>query len=203
LGGVGRGKEFCFIFSQAMRDDRASTARVCAVLARGLKKNLVDRDEGVYPELKDAGGQRVSAGECWRGGGFDDQFRPFFTAGKKYRVPGFLATSVKQSATNTFMGMAQAAGHPVVQWRIVFDPRGDPQGDNLPGHRCKHVNLLRVSHVPDELEFLFQAYSVFTVRDVQWSAVAPATMAQPHRITLVPASDNALELEDLPLAPWC
>ena len=113
-----------------------------------------------------------------------------------------MATSLRQAVTNTFMDRAEAVGHPVVQWRIEFDPRGDPQGQNLSDYRCKHVNELRVTHVPGEFEFLFQAYSAFTVSDVQWSAVTPATRAQPHRITLTPALDNALEDERLELAPW-
>jgi hypothetical protein len=37
---------------------------------------------------------------------------------------------------------------------------------------------------------------------VQWSPLPVATAAQPHRITLEPALDNADEPEDLPLAPW-
>jgi len=60
-----------------------------------------------------------------------------------------------------------------------------------------------VTHCPGEQEFLFQAYSVFTVKEVQWSPLPVATAAQPHRITLVPALDNAGEPDDLPLAPWC
>ena len=188
-------KEFCFIFSAAIRADRACTARACAILARGLKTNLVGAGAG-------RGGVYPPGGECWRGGGFDDQHRGFFEAGKKYRVPGFLATSLRKATTNDFMDRAAAAGDAVVLWRIVFDARGDPAGDNDQDYRCKHVNQLRVTHVAGESEFLFQAFSVFTVVEVQWSAVTPATRAQPHRITLAAAIDNALEPEDLPLAPW-
>jgi hypothetical protein len=122
--------------------------------------------------------------------------------GKKYRIPAFLATSVKQTVTNTFMGTAQAKGFPVVQWKIEMDKRGDPAGDSDPRYTCKHVNLLRVTHVPGEEEFLFQAFSVFTVKEVAWAKSDPATMAYPHRITLVAAVDNAQEREDLPLARW-
>jgi hypothetical protein len=197
--------EFCSIFSQAIRDDRASASRACAILARGLKTNLVGAPgarQGVYPVRLNVASQRLSHGKCWRGGGFDDQFQPFFTVGRKYRVPAFLATSVRQQSTNGFMDKAAAQGYPVVQWTFEFDLRGDPRGENLSAFRCKHANLLRVSHVEGEFEFLFQAYSVFTVKEVQWSTDTPATRAQPHRITLVPAVDNALEDEDSPLAPW-
>jgi hypothetical protein len=201
----GGSKEFCGIFSQAMRADRASTARVCAIFARGLKTNLVGKrdgvDSGVFPVVLDPDtGLRVSAGETWRGGGFDDAHRPFFAAGRKYRVPGFLATSARQAVTNDFMFQAEALGLPVVQWRFVFDRDGDPRGANLRARRCKHVNLLRESHVADEEEYLFQAYSVFTVASADFSTAG--TAADPYRITLTPAIDNALEPEDLPLAPW-
>jgi hypothetical protein len=160
----------------------------------------------VYPQVLDPDtGQRVSAGETWRGGGFRDTpaTRAFFTVYQKYRVPHFLASSARKAVTNTFMQRAEDLGYPVVQWRFVFDGRGDPRGnDNAQEHRCKHVNQLRETHVAGEVEYLFQAYSAFTVREVQWSDVTPATKARPHRIMLTPAVDNARELEDLPLAPW-
>jgi colicin import membrane protein len=190
--GNSRELEFCFIFSELLRADPASLARSCAIIARALNMNLVaGRTSGVvFP----------SDGKCWRGGGLNEAHRDFFTVGKKYRVPGFLATSLRQTVTNNFMFRAEAAGSPPVQWCIQLDMRADPQGENSLVHRCKHVNLLRVTHVPGEEEYLFSAFSVFTVREVVWSS-AP-TMEDPHRITLEAAIDNALEPEDLPLAPW-
>jgi hypothetical protein len=62
------------------------------------------------------------------------------------------------------------------------------------------VNLLRVTHVPGEEEYLFAAFSVFTVRKVVWSG--SPTMQDPHRITIEAAIDNTLEDECLSLAPW-
>jgi hypothetical protein len=201
-GGGGPQREFCWIFSQAMRDDRASTARVCAIFARGLKTNLVGTREGVHPQVLDpATGLRVSAGETWRGGGFDNVHQHFFTAGRKYRVPGFLATSARQAVTNNFMIRAEAVGSPVVLWRFVFDQDGDPRGANVQACRCKHVNLLREPHVRGEDEYLFQAYSAFTVASADFSTAG--TTANPYRITITPSVDNAHEPEDLPLAPWC
>jgi hypothetical protein len=175
--------EFCAILSQIMREDRASLSRACAIFARGLKGNLVAADRIAY---------RPPSGECWRGGGFDDRHRRFFVVGKRYRVPSFLATSTHQHVCGEFMDRAQAKGFPVVEWRITFAAEG-----------CKHVNLLRVTHVAGEEEHLFQAYSVFTVEAVQWSAVTPATTQQPHRITIRAACDNKAMPETLALAPWC
>ena len=88
----------------------------------------------------------------------------------------------------------------MVQWKIEVDVRGDPQGQNMAQHLCKHVNLLRVTHVPGEEEYLFQAFSVFTVKEVVWSDSPDAQ--HPHQITLVAALDNTAESESLPLAPW-
>lgn len=190
--------EFCFIFSQAIIEDRNSMVRACAILASGLKSNLVaarsDADATTFP----------LNGECWRGGGFNMEHKDWFDSmvGKKYRIPAFLATSINRAVINNFMHMAQEKGFPVVQWKILMDTRGDPNGDNDARYKCKHVNLLRVTHVPGEEEFLFQAFSVFTVQEVVWSKSDPATMDDPHRITLVAAVDNAQEQEDLPLAKW-
>jgi hypothetical protein len=190
--GDGRDFEFCFIFSQLLREDPASLTRSCAIIARALNMNLVAGRTGsaVFPPN----------GECWRGGGFDEQHRGFFTAGKKYRVPGFLATATVKNVTNVFMFRAESCGFPVVQWCIRLDKRSDPRGENSLKHRCKHVNLLRVTHCAGEEEYLFAAFSVFTVREVVWS-VNPTTQ-DPHCITVEAAIDNALDPEDLPLAPW-
>jgi hypothetical protein len=91
-------------------------------------------------------------------------------------------------------------GHPVVQWCIRLDKRSNPQGENALNRRCKHVNLLRVTHCPGEEEYLFAAFSVFTVREVAWST--NPTLQDPHHITIEAAIDNTFEPEDLPLAPW-
>jgi hypothetical protein len=62
--GTGRNPEFCFVFSELLREDPASLARSCAIIARALNLNLIAGRTGsvAYPEN----------GECWRGGGFDD-----------------------------------------------------------------------------------------------------------------------------------
>lgn len=190
--GDGTNPEFCFIYSQLLREDAASLARSCAIIARALNKNLVGgRAQAVH---------FPSNGECWRGGGFDEQYRNFFEIDKKFRVPCFLATSTKKSVTNAFMTRAQDAGYPVVQWRVLLDKRADPEGENSSDHRCKHANLLRATHVPGEEEYLFSAFSVFTVVEVDWSP--NPTFARPHYITIQAAIDNSKEPEDLPLAPW-
>ena len=86
----------------------------------------------------------------------------------------------------------------------------DPAGEHDEAKRCKHVNLVEVSLVPGEQEYLFTAYSIFTVRRVEWGQGG----AQ-HVVELDAASDNNAAAEggqgrwatpagseQLPLAPW-
>ena len=42
------------------------------------------------------------------GGGFDDAHRDFFTVGKQFRVPGFLATSFERATALRFLRTQQA-----------------------------------------------------------------------------------------------
>jgi hypothetical protein len=186
--------EFCSVFSRLLQADSASLARSCAIVARALNSNLLaGSTSDAFPQN----------GQCWRGGGFDEQHRGFFTVGKKYRVPGFLSTSGQKSESKIFMYKAECAGYPVVQW-IQLDRRSDPQGENSMQHRCKHVNTfstLQDYGGGEEEATVFAAFSVFTVREAVWST--NPTTQDPHRITIEAAIDNALEPEDLPLAPWC
>ncbi len=92
----------------------------------------------------------------------------------------------------------------------------DPAGEADVTKRCKHVNFVSHSLVVDELgdpveqEYLFTAYSIFTVRAVAWGEGGA-----PHRIELDAATDNRAEAEGgdgrwatpagseaLPPAPW-
>ena len=79
--------------------------------------------------------------------------------------------------------------------------------------RCDHVNYIdkndatlepgRDPRTVDpnhaaEGEYLFAPYSVFTLASVKWSS----DLNKPHEFTLLPATDNKKEDENLPLAPW-
>jgi hypothetical protein len=207
--------EFCSIFCELLRDDHASLARQAAILARGVNGNLCVPEGSSargsaafgtslmsqpFPKGPAASGIDCSTegAVCWRGGGFSDQYRAFFTSGKKYRVPMFLASSFKKTKALHFIFLS-ATGFScpkdaLVLWKIKLDPQ----------ERCHHVNLVRDkdTHVEGECEFLFVPYSVFTVESVTWSAT-PQDPATPHRVTLAAAVDNTDHEEDLPLAPWC
>ena len=112
-------------------------------------------------------------------------------------MPGFLATSFSEDKAEEFLYRAHVFNRwPAVKWVIRLDPRGEAQHK----YRCKHVNLVRHSNVAGEEEFLFAAYSVFTVREARWSATASDD--DPHVVYLDAAIDNRKAPGNLPLAPW-
>ena len=121
----------------------------------------------------------------FRGGGLPDEHRSFFTVGKKYRTTRFVATSFRRSVAERFVSRRpDPAVNKAILWTVRFH-RTD---------RCMHVNYLQDLSALDESEFLFPPYSVFTVREVDWSA-------SPLRVTLLPRlSGNRGELP-LPPAP--
>ena len=126
---------------------------------------------------------------CVRGGGFDDRYRDFFAPGREFRQPAFLATSFQEATADAFM---RRSSMPVkAKWLIHIDR----------ARKCRHVNLVtrRVPNLPDEQEYLFAPYSVFSVRSARW---ASGTDDDPHVIELDAAPDNVGPSEDLPLAPW-
>ena len=76
-----------------------------------------------------------------------------------------------------------------VLWRVRIDRE----------EKCHHVSLIKKTNVPGEAEYLFVAYSAFTVLSADWRA---GTTADPHVVELLAAVDNRRPPEDLCLAPW-
>ena len=206
---VDGGPEFCTMVNAVLREDRASLAAASATLARALNHNLVWPEDDDRRELPFPGGMRgkgrnksTAKNKCFRGGGFGDTAatRAFFGAkGQQFRVPQFLATTFKREVANEFvyraadaLGDGEGAANATVLWTIQLDGQ---QG-------CLHVNRLTETHVEHEVEFLFAAFSVFSVVKAEWSTT-PTDASTPHKITIRAAVDNAGEPEDLPLAPWC
>ena len=139
-------------------------------------------------------------GETYRGAGLPDEHRAFYTVGKKYRVPGFLATSFKEDVAKRFARSAYASnggGIPAVVWVVRVDPEGKTAKDK----RCQNAALIENNTiVKGEAEYLFVPYSVFTVLSVEVSH--DSTYKTPHRIVIKAADDNFGEDLDMPLAPW-
>ena len=193
-------KELCSLINAAIRDDHPDLAAPTARVVRSINTLCVVRGQDAAALDFPPGGRTL------RGTGFDDQHRDFFTKGKRYRVPGFVATSFSEAVATRFMRTAEAYGRQPVMWVVHVDPAGEHDAT----HRCAHVNYVSHTHVGGEAEFLFAPYSIFTVRSVTWGAGGA-----PHRIELDVASDNRAEAEggtgrwatppnseDLPLAPW-
>ena len=175
-----QGREFCAILNEACREDTPERMAPVAALTRAINKMCVC----VPPQPPFPPGN-----VCFRGGGFDDRYRDFFAAGRKFRQPAFLATSFSQATADVFI--ARSAMPSRVRWLVRIDPE----------RKCNHVNLVtkRVPGLPDEQEYLFAPHSAFTVLSASWNR---GTAEEPHVIELKAAPDNREAPEDLPLAPW-
>lgn len=185
-------QELCSVLNAVIRDDLADEVQAAAMIFRSINSRRVNRDSG---------GARLDVqsypanGETWRGGGFRRQHRAFFRKikGKKYRVPGFLATSDSRTVASGFAFKADKT-HPCAMWRILFDKRGKDH----PEHRVQHMTFVSKTLIKGENEYLFAPYSVFTLSSIQWSD----DVRKPHEFTVRAARDNKNEDENLPLAPW-
>ena len=206
-----KGTELCSMLNAAIRQDDPANIVHAAVFAKGLEMrrnmdrlNMADLSQkypnvqatadmfpgGEFPESLEHQDWRV----CWRGGGFNDDFKDFFVVGKYYRCPAFLATSLKKDVSMKFLTMQMSKSIPTMQWIIVLDGRGTKN----PKYRCMHASFVLKSHLSQEHEFLFSPYSVFQVIATEWSP----KRNKHHTIALRAAIDNMNHPEDLPLAPW-
>ena len=184
--------QLCSVLNAVIRDDIAAEIHAATIIFRSINTRRVRRvNEGANTDIQSF----PPNGETWRGGGFRNQHKAFFDGikGKKYRVPAFLATSKDRSVAASFAFKAPD-DHPCAIWRITFDPRGKDH----PEHRVRHMTFVSKTLVPDEEEYLFAPYSVFTLQKVEWSS----KLTKPHEFTIRAACDNKEEDENLPLAPW-
>ena len=77
-------KEFCSLLNAAIQSDHAELAPPAAALARGINAMCVEGRGGAALPFP-------PGGITYRGGGFNDDHRGFFTEGKVFRQPFFLA----------------------------------------------------------------------------------------------------------------
>ena len=80
---------------------------------------------------------------CFRGGGFDEQYRSFFVKGREFRQPAYFATSFSRAVADAFIARAVVASK--VRWLVRIDDV----------RKCAHVNLVQKTNVPGEEEYLF------------------------------------------------
>ncbi len=153
-------REFSYIINSLIRGDDSESAPHVAVMVRAINTLLVTRRGDIdvirFPPN----------GITHRGGGLPDQHKEFFQAGRKYRVPSFLATSFSPAVADNFMVWADQRGERSVRWIIHVDP----EGAHVRSKRCVHVNYVenRASNVGFEEEYLFAPYAPFTVREVRF-----------------------------------
>ena len=132
-------KELCSLINAAIRDDHPELAGPTARVVRSINTLCIVRGLDVAAL---AGLMFPPGGRTLRGSSFDNQHQDFFTVGKSYRVPGFLATSFSEAVATRFLREAQAYGRQAVMWVVFVDPAGEHDADR----RCKHVNYVSHTH---------------------------------------------------------
>jgi len=218
------GRELCSILNQLVRDDgklpsgahldgesneydkdasillTAATSLICMIqhhLNQNRRKEL--SQPSYWPKGPSGEGESRTkeANTTYRGGALPDAHLPFFQAlagtGQVYRVPGLLATSFQKSTARGFLSR-QPKDQPKVLWTIrLKDPEDYPY--------CRQVSFLEKTAFSTEKEFLFSAYSCFTVLECKLSG-NPKKSDSPHEIIIEACTDNAEEPENVPSAPW-
>jgi len=180
--------EFCGILNRALREDDLEAMEHVAVIGRALNMQCVSRcnKHTKWP----------MSNKTYRGAAMPVCHRDFFTVGKTYRAPMYLATSADEDVSSDFMDRDEP-----IMWTFHFDPV----------KKCKHVNYIdrNDGSVSDESEFLFVPYSIFRVRKVTWVHNAKfdpsAQIMRYHEIEVDVAPCNCkgpMVQPDLPLAPW-
>ena len=82
--------------------------RTCQIhlvmIARGINNRVVHRgDDAKADKIEKLWAEKFPKdGIVYRGGAFDNAFQSFFVPNKKYRVPGYLATSLIKSVAVSF-----------------------------------------------------------------------------------------------------
>jgi len=179
--------ELCSILNKALRDDCSEIMALVAVIVRALNMQCVSRLSGKHIKWP-------KSNVTYRGTNMPRAAMMWYTQGKEYRVPMYLATSSDEEKAEEFM--RGGAGIEPVMFIFHFDKV----------KRCKHVNFVDKTDgtVKGEKEFLFAPYSVFTVRRVEVVKEAKVTCFERvfHIIEVDVAYDNAKHSLDLPLAEW-
>merc|ERR1712146_18908 len=113
-----RGREFCSLLNQVIRDDLRHEIAAAAPIIRAINQRRMLRNATTTMAEQ----QWPANGELWRGGGFDDKHKAFFSGlcGHKYRVPGFPATSQLRTTASSFAFKA-AKDKPRAMWHIRLD----------------------------------------------------------------------------------
>ena len=95
------------------------------MIARGINNRVVHRGEDAKAaKIEELWCDKFPKdGVVYRGGSFNNAFKPFFVTGLKYRVPGYLATSLQEKVAKSFV-LRAPEGMARVLWKIAVDERG-------------------------------------------------------------------------------
>ena len=154
--------------------------RTCQIhlvmIARGINNRVVHRGEDdKAAKIEELWAEKFPKdGIVYRGGAFNNSVQSFFVPEKKYRVPGYLATSLNKKVATSFLIRAPD-GNPRVLWKICVDQRGIAD----PVFRCRHAFVLEMTHIPGEEEYLFVPYRLPLIMHAGhcwWSCFANACM---------------------------
>jgi serine/threonine protein kinase len=192
------GRELCFMINDAIRSDDEDRLMPAVTLTAMIQRHLNGKRREFAKMVEPDGTNGTVENTCFRGAGLPKHHIPFFEAmqksGEVYRVPQFLACSLKLKKANGFLRAEDRI--PKDTPRVLFTIKLDPDYD------CMHVNYLNSTEVPSEAEYLFSAYSAFRVVSVEPSKEDPTNYTTPHRITIKACIDNKHESEDCPTSPW-
>jgi len=213
------GSELCSILNRSLREDDPVVAVHAAVFANAINLLLVGdgprqpwlrqvfQKSFMYPKILGAGLQKrifkepfpISSRYCctWRGGGFRDAHRSFFELEKRYRVPGFLATSQEVNTAMSFIRRADRA-YPRILWCILLDGRGEMQKQL----RCKNAKFVTKTEVEGEMEFLYAPYSVFKVIRTDFAPQDWSDIKSRYTVCVEASLDSSTCESGLELTPW-
>jgi len=174
--------------------DGSTNRQLCSYINEALRNDTSPMVEKVVPLvhiINSLAVTREGAAQKWpysnmtyRGIGMPESARDFFTLGKIYRVPMFLATSFQTEDALTYsLGMAKGLNKPTL-FIFKFDPV----------LRCTHAAY--VGDYVREDELLLPPYSGFQVKRVEWSGTTSTIEIK------VFADNQDEELANAPLAVW-
>jgi len=183
-------REFCFHFNDIIRTDNAEALRHLMPYILTLNKHLVTRLKADRNALWPMDEQGRPVRRSWRGCGLPEARWRFFRPGRKLRIPGGFATSLKMATARDF---ARRSPLPKVLIEVRFNRHcPDPTA-------CMHVAYIANTMVTGESEFLFSPYSKFEVLEA--SPRSDAELGNYLWILLEAAVDNIGE-EQLPCVEW-
>jgi hypothetical protein len=146
------------MINHVLRQDLAEGVDHISIFARLVNERFIvklyaqDQWSSIFPSSK-----------ClWRGGGLPEKHCRFFEqVGKKFRVPGFFATSRKMEVAMRFM--KTQTEYPVLWMILLLGLEGESERNC-----CLHLSYVEKSHYSQsEEEFLFPPYSAFQIVRMQ------------------------------------